>query len=682
MQRKGQSSSNEGGDNEGLKKFVEQPGVQNADSFIYSLRSARGMSEASLDSDSSYSLTTTTTTTMAMTTAAANHYGEASESSSSSGAIKFSGLDISEGKVKESAAATTSLSNPPVPPSSPASVAVSASPALALTPVPKASPTRSGEAASKRGAKKKISDFWMGHLLGEGAYARVHYCALKSSGECYAMKIMEKRFIIKEKKVDFVNMEKRVLQTVSHPNLMRLYYSFHDAKHLYMVMDVCRGGELLKLIHYHIEMNSQGTSSSFRGACPVTDARFYVAEIVCAIQYLHSLGIIHRDLKPENVLLTSTGHVKVTDFGTAKDEKEEKGKKRRNTFCGTAEYVSPEVLQDKDASIGADLWGLGCLVYQLLLGTTPFKAESEYLTFQRILRHAGDEAAEHVAAACEDQDDDEAGGKSSKKCSSSELNFPQGCAAWMGPESIDLVKNLLAPEPSSRLGASKAESDGNGPHALRAHPFFKGIEFEGLHAAEAPPLPYTCNLPTPKMDGASRDWMFAGDATELHDSPNRDSEASRAEPLEVFSQEGGQHRLVTSSSTSSCAGNEPRNVHMHNALQEFLEKDENILYDGLVMKRRGLFSHTRHLILTNQPRLLYIDPTRMVFKGQIPFSLEPSELVVKVKINNKTFDVQTPNRTYHLTDLMGNAKGWADAIKGEQDAARRRAMAMRKTAEL
>jgi 3-phosphoinositide dependent protein kinase-1 len=168
--------------------------------------------------------------------------------------------------------------------------------------------------------------------------------------------------------------------------------------------------------------------------------------------------VIHRDLKPENILLSETGHIKLTDFGTAKDETEEH---RTNTFCGTAEYVSPEVLRDEEASRGCDLWALACMVYQMLTGRAIFRAENEYLTFQQILNHPAEDFV-----------------------------YPEGFPAVAS----DLIDKILLQDPLERLGAG-SDADGKGYQALKAHPFFEGIDWDGLDKAQAAYIPPTKKLP-------------------------------------------------------------------------------------------------------------------------------------------------------------------------------------------
>ncbi|CAK7211625.1 serine/threonine protein kinase [Sporothrix eucalyptigena] len=300
-----------------------------------------------------------------------------------------------------------------------------------------------------RTVKKGVQDFSFGRILGEGSYSSVYLATDRQSLKEYAIKVLEKKHIIKEKKVKYVNIEKNTLNRLTdHPGIVRLYYTFQDEQSLYYVLDLCSGGELLGILKR-------------TGTFDVECTRFYGAQILDAIRYMHSRGVIHRDLKPENVLLDENMHVKITDFGTAKllpDPRDQiadagmggslssQGDGRSASFVGTAEYVSPELLMDKSASKASDLWAFGCIIYQLLAGRPPFKGGSEYLTFQKIVNL--------------------------------EYEFPPG----FPPAARDLVERCLVLEPARRLTIE---------HIMN-HEFFDGQPFgRDLWRTKAPRLrPY------------------------------------------------------------------------------------------------------------------------------------------------------------------------------------------------
>mmetsp|Transcript_20897 Transcript_20897/g.29130 ORF Transcript_20897/g.29130 Transcript_20897/m.29130 type:complete len:302 (+) Transcript_20897:544-1449(+) len=186
------------------------------------------------------------------------------------------------------------------------------------------------------------------------------------------MKVLRKDEIVKRDVVDNIQLERKVLETVDHPFLVALRYAFQTPAKLYMVMDYIPGGELFSLLSNKHELS-------------VKDTRFYAAELVVALAHLHSLNIIYRDLKPENILLHSDGHIALTDFGFAKTDIDGDGKTR--SFCGTIDYMAPEVIQKTGHGQGADWWALGVLIFEVAVGRMPFQGANRKGTQYSICHH-------------------------------------------------------------------------------------------------------------------------------------------------------------------------------------------------------------------------------------------------------------------------------------------------------
>lgn len=222
------------------------------------------------------------------------------------------------------------------------------------------------------------ADFAFLKELGEGSYSTVMLAKDKHTEKLYAIKVLDKRHIVKEKKIKYVGIEKDALNHLGkHTGIIHLFFTFQDENSLYYVLDYASNGELLGLIKKYGTLN-----------CEVT--KYYCAQILDALKYIHSKGIIHRDLKPENILLDDGWKIQITDFGTAKMLRKDDGKYvddgKAKSFVGTAEYVSPELLNEKSVGKPCDVWALGCIIYQMIAGRPPFKATNEYLTFQQVMK--------------------------------------------------------------------------------------------------------------------------------------------------------------------------------------------------------------------------------------------------------------------------------------------------------
>lgn len=509
-----------------------------------------------------------------------------------------------------------------------------------------AATSKEGGEESKQPAKMCANDFIFGKLIGEGSFSMVYLAKEIRTNKEYAIKVCYKQHIIREKKQRAIMREKQILRILSarpHPFFIRLHSTFHDANKLYFVVTYAKNGELLPHIVKY-------------GSFDVDVTRFYTAEIISALEHLHSLGIVHRDLKPENILLDERMHIQITDFGSAKiisrdfcDEVDigEIELNGHNSFVGTAQYVSPEMLSDKSCSPSTDLWALGCIVYQMISGLPPFRASNEYLTFQKILKL--------------------------------KYEFPDG----FNPVVRDLVENLLVLDPNQRLGAATT----GGYPTLKQHEFFTEVRWEKLPEMDPPKmlpfLPGTSSneelrshycVPDDLEPGLDDKQMtrllglaFDDDAPVSSPTvvPQQPQQPQPQQPQQQQQQQRTQpqQRISRTQLHILDFGPEEHSRRLQkqsesNPYHKFVQGNL-ILKQGLVDKRKGLFARRRMLLLTTGPHLYYVDPQAMVLKGEIPWS---TELRPEPK-NFKTFFVHTPNRTYYLEDPEGYALAWCKAIE-------------------
>eukprot|EP01130_Rhizamoeba_saxonica_P015430 TRINITY_DN691_c0_g2_i3.p1 TRINITY_DN691_c0_g2~~TRINITY_DN691_c0_g2_i3.p1 ORF type:complete len:440 (+),score=112.98 TRINITY_DN691_c0_g2_i3:44-1363(+) len=307
--------------------------------------------------------------------------------------------------------------------------------------------------------KVGVDDFHQLRVIGKGSFGRVVLVKKIDTGTVYAMKILNKHTIIERNEVEHTISERSILTRLRHPFLMKLHYSFQTPDKLYFVMDYVNGGELF----YHLQKDK---------CFPEVRVKFYAAEIVAGLEYLHNNGIIYRDLKPENLLLTSTGHMMMTDFGLSK-EGMFSDQERATTFCGTPEYLAPEILNIEPYGKGVDWWSFGTLVYEMLTGLPPFYSEDVQTMYSRI--------------------------------QTENLEIPE----TIGSDAADLLKKLLVRNPEERLTE---------PEQIRSHPFFSDIDWDRLLALEVVPpfIPTT----TGADDTQNIDEMFLSEPVNINESGN------------------------------------------------------------------------------------------------------------------------------------------------------------------
>ncbi|BGP02319.1 AGC/Akt protein kinase [Rhodotorula toruloides ATCC 204091] len=284
---------------------------------------------------------------------------------------------------------------------------------------------------SKKGLHPNDFDFL--RMIGKGTFGRVFQVRKKDTKRIYAMKVLSKHEIIAKKEVAHTIGERKILQRSSDsPFLLGLKFSFQTETNLYLVMDYKSGGELF----HHLQKEGRFTEDR---------ARFYTAEIVLAFEHLHKFDIVYRDLKPENILLDATGHIVLCDFGLSKPDLPSDA--LTNTFCGTTEYLAPEVLLDDNGySKIVDFWSLGVLLFEMCCGWSPFYAEDTQQMYKLICF-----------------------GK---------VKFPRGV---IGEDGKQFVKGLLNRNPKHRLGAQRDAAE------LKEHPFFKSIDWDLLAQRAIPP---------------------------------------------------------------------------------------------------------------------------------------------------------------------------------------------------
>lgn len=212
-----------------------------------------------------------------------------------------------------------------------------------------------------------LNRYLLYRTIGTGSFARVKLAMDKVTSEVVVVKVISKALVLRRKQLAHVLEERRQLERLRHPFLVEFRAAFQDQFFLYLVLEYVQGGEL------YSELAKTGFIEPY-------DAKVYVCEVVCALSFFHSKRLVYRDIKPENILLTSTGHIKLTDFGFLKEVQD-----RTFTLCGTPEYLAPEIINREGHNGQCDWWALGVLLYEMLVGRPPFQASSPFNLYEQIL---------------------------------------------------------------------------------------------------------------------------------------------------------------------------------------------------------------------------------------------------------------------------------------------------------
>ncbi|XP_067290482.1 ribosomal protein S6 kinase alpha-3 isoform X1 [Pseudorasbora parva] len=286
----------------------------------------------------------------------------------------------------------------------------------------------------KEGSEKADpQQFELRKVLGQGSFGKVFLVKKTTgpdAGQLYAMKVLKKATLKVRDRVR-TKMERDILVEVNHPFIVKLHYAFQTEGKLYLILDFLRGGDLFTRLSKEVMFTEE-------------DVKFYLAELALALDHLHGLGIIYRDLKPENILLDEDGHIKLTDFGLSKESIDHENK--AYSFCGTVEYMAPEVVNRRGHTYSADWWSYGVLMFEMLTGTLPFQGKDRKETMTMILK--------------------------------AKLGMPQ----FLSSEAQSLLRSLFKRNPSNRLGAGA-----DGVEEIKRHPFYVTIDWNKLFRREIHP---------------------------------------------------------------------------------------------------------------------------------------------------------------------------------------------------
>jgi len=392
--------------------------------------------------------------------------------------------------------------------------------------------------------KADPSHFALLKVLGQGSFGKV-FLVRKTRGRdtdnLYAMKVLKKA-ALKIRDRERTRLERNILAEVRHPFIVELYYAMQTDGKLYLVLEFVRGGDLFTRLSREFMFTER-------------DVQFYLAELASALAHLHTLGIIYRDLKPENILLGGDGHIKMTDFGLSKESFEYE-KKKAESFCGTVEYMAPEVVSRKGHDHVCDWWSFAVLMYEMLTGQLPFTGKDRKDTMQMILK--------------------------------AKLSMPQ----FLSQDAQALLRCLFKRNPKNRLGAGT-----DGAEKLKRHIFFKGIDWNALFRKEITP-PFVPTLaPSDPEDAHYFDQEFTKRTP--RDSPAIPASAGANRLFRGFSfsrklQVADTNATDTMKVESDFRNEAPEGFFLTNVPYEgYVKKSFKTEYELLDTLGRGAFSEVR-----------------------------------------------------------------------------------------